>query len=175
MGKEIERKYLLFENGKDYSTDAIKVLWSGINELIADVNSNGVLIKQGYIPRELWNEVLEAASVQVNFKINEVRLRKYGDSFYLTIKSKGTLERGEIEKTVNKDLFNSYWHRTERMRILKKRLKKSYGNHTLEIDVYRDRDLVIAEVELKKTDAKITPVGLDITDADKYKNRRLAR
>ena len=51
------------------------------------------------------------------------------------------------------------------------------GNHIIEIDVYTDRDLIVAEVEVGKVEElkEILAIGRDISDDPGYKNRNLAK
>ena len=52
-----------------------------------------------------------------------------------------------------------------------------FEGHTAEIDVYTNRDLIVAEVEVPtlKDAEKLSPLGKDVTTDKKYKNRSLAK
>ena len=89
--------------------------------------------------------------------------------------------RLELEEPMPPDLFERLWPLTEGRRIRKRRHRVKDGDLTWEIDEFRDRDLVIAEVELPSPSAEITtPDWLrphlvrEVTDDPAYSNYRLA-
>ena len=62
-------------------------------------------------------------------------------------------------------------------RVKKVRGKITYWGHTLEIDVYLDRDLIVAEIEVRNLSdiANLIPLGKYITNYPTYKNKNLAK
>ena len=49
--------------------------------------------------------------------------------------------------------------------------------YTVEFDVYTDRDLIVAEIEVPSLDmlASLPVLGKDVTEDKRYKNKNLAR
>jgi adenylate cyclase len=108
----------------------------------------------------------------------EVRLRRYGDDLWLTIKGSGGLARVEEEFALDQGQFESLWPLTEGRRIEKTRRKLPDG---VEVDVYDGalEGLVVAEIEFASEDesAAFEPpewFGAEVTDDPRYKNRALA-
>lgn len=112
----------------------------------------------------------------------EVRLRRYGDQSFLTIKSSGNESRIEEEIEIGEDRFAALWPLTGDRRIQKRRYAIPIdGGLTIELDVYHGRlaGLLTAEVEFESpADAeRLTPppwFGREVTDDPRYKNKRLA-
>lgn len=110
----------------------------------------------------------------------EVRIRKKGKNFYLTVKSGGDLIRDEIEIELQEKQFNTLWPLTEEKRIVKKRYYIPYENHLIELDIYSDqlKGLIVGEVEFKseKQSEQFSPpdwFGEEITADKRYKNKNL--
>lgn len=168
MTQEIEKKYLIGENGVSYATaDAPRQLFS----------ARGKKIRQGYfLPQDLEKVCTELGHTP-SFKIGETRLRQQGLEFYLTFKGDGTLQRNEEEFPITQGFFQKYWPLTEGRRVEKTRISTPYRNYTAEIDIYQDRDLIIAEVEVPTLEEaeKLAPLGKDITEDKRYKNKNLAK
>lgn len=127
-------------------------------------------LAQGYVPGEA---ILE-------------RLRKKSDAsgtkYFRTVKLGRGIERIEIEEKITRALFAKLWPLTEGRRVEKRRYAIVEGDHTWEIDVFTDRDLVLCEVELSDKDERpATPEWLvpyvvrEVTDEDTYVNANLAR
>lgn len=168
MKQEIEKKYLLGENGVSYATDAApRNLYP----------CRGQKIRQGYLAPQDLEAIFAESGHKPGFEICEARLRQHGIDFYLTFKSDGTLQRTEEEHLISPSLFEKYWPRTEGRRIKKMRLRTSYGKYLVEIDFYTDRDLIIAEIEFPtRKEAEAHPLlGKDITEEAQYKNKNLSR
>ena len=57
------------------------------------------------------------------------------------------------------------------------RIKKSYKNYVIDFDVYMDRNLITAEIEVPNLEEadKLVPLGKDVTDDPKYKAINLAK
>jgi adenylate cyclase len=112
----------------------------------------------------------------------EVRVRRYGDQTFLTIKSGGDLARVEEEIEIEARRFDALWPLTEGRRLQKRRYAIPAGDGlTIELDVYHGSlsGLRVAEVEFDSADAAeaFAPprwFGRELTDDPRYKNKRLA-
>tara|TARA_Y100000310_G_scaffold190615_1_gene190618 strand:+ start:22298 stop:22831 length:534 start_codon:yes stop_codon:yes gene_type:complete len=177
MVKEIEKKYLLFKDDTDYTSTHFLGLYSSIDELVEDVNANGKPIKQGYLPIEVGQVLAGYVGLNVDFEAAEARLRDKGGELYFTLKGKGGLVRNEAECMLEPEVFGDYWGKTEGNRVEKIRLKIPYQGDPLEIDVYTDRRLIVAEIEVDSVmrAERINPIGRDITEDKSYKNKNLAK
>lgn len=150
---EIERKFLL----SDCPVQARAVAPS--------------LIEQGWLPGERIRERLRrrtAPDGQV--------------TFWRTIKLGDAAARIEIEEAADSALFDGLWPLTSARRVRKHRHVLPAGHRQWEIDVFLDRDLVLAEIELEHIDEPVDiPAWLapyvvrDVTDDPAYLNARLAR
>ncbi len=123
-------------------------------------------IEQGYLA--ITNEV-------------EVRVRRYGEQAFLTVKSGGDEVRIEEEIEIDARRFVALWPLTDNRRIQKRRYRIPDGDLTIELDVYHGRlsGLRVAEVEFDSSEAAagFRPpewLGRDVTGDPRYKNRRLA-
>lgn len=174
---EIERKYLIWEDGRGFNTEAFFELYPSISVLKTDIAKKGFLIRQGYLKNEVGLGLADKLKLRIDFDILETRLRKKDNKFYLTFKSKGGLTRSELETTISSGLFEELWDQTEGRRIQKIRLEIPCQKHTAEVDVYSDRDLIVIEVEVSSEEEaeKLMPLGKDITSDKAYKNRTLAK
>ncbi len=112
----------------------------------------------------------------------EVRIRRYGDQMFLTVKSGGGQVRLEEEFEIDPRRFRALWPVTEGRRIQKTRyLVPAPDGLTIELDVYHGQlaGLVTAEIEFETPDAAAAfsaPawLGRDVTDEPQYKNKQLA-
>lgn len=112
----------------------------------------------------------------------EVRIRRYGDRTFLTIKSGGDRVRLEEELEIDARRFGALWPLTEGRRIQKTRYRiPTPGGPTIELDIYHGQlaGLVTAEIEFDSPDAaaRFSPpawLGRDVTDEPRYKNKQLA-
>lgn len=148
---EIERKFLL---------DGVPTL---------DHEDSSAEIEQGYLPGERVIERIRRT--KTNGKEELVR----------TIKEGTGISRLEVEEPVPAELFARLWPLTEGRRIRKRRHRVKDGDLTWEIDEFRDRNLVVAEVELPSPSTEVTPpdwlrphVVREVTDDPAYTNYRLA-
>ncbi|MEZ6187130.1 MAG: adenylate cyclase, partial [Planctomycetota bacterium] len=98
-----------------------------------------------------------------------------------TIKRGLGLVREETERALTPAEFDALWPRTAGRRVLKTRHKVPDGAVTWEVDVFRDRDLVLAEVELESAEQQVTlPPWLaphvlrEVTEDPRYRNYALA-
>jgi len=112
----------------------------------------------------------------------EVRVRRYGDQSFLTVKSSGNESRIEEEIEIAGRRFDALWPLTDGRRVEKRRYAiPAPGGLTIELDVYHGRlsGLLTAEIEFESlADAtSFDPpgwLGPDVTDDPRYKNKRLA-
>jgi CYTH domain-containing protein len=111
----------------------------------------------------------------------EVRLRKMGQAYFLTVKSGKGIKRQEIETELNKEQFDILWPKTEGKRVEKRRVNISTENVIIELDIYHGNleSLKTAEVEFKaqeEADAfkPLSWFGKEITLDERYKNKNLA-
>ena len=197
MAKEIELKYLLWKDGKAYHTKTFSMLFGSLEKVKEHVSENGQNIFQGYLPIKRGLELAEKLEITVDFEPVEARLRLITHDIwdftrYFTLKSAGDVERTEIETIIPynhrpdcflpglcdcDDLFHKYRPLTEGKRINKRRAIFPFMGLNLEVDVYSDRDLIVAEIELPqfRKDEIIIPLGKNITNIKKYKNKNLAK
>jgi len=177
MAKEIERKYLLMEDGEEHFTDNLKILYPSLESLAEDVRKRGERIIQGYLPIESGLKLAESIGIHLDFTPAEVRLRDRAGVYLFTAKAGKGVERDEEERSVPFSIFQRYWNQTRGKRIGKTRLAMPYHGHAAEIDVYTDRDLIIAEIEVPSIEEaeRLLPLGKDVTLIEGYKNRYLAK
>jgi CHAD domain-containing protein/CYTH domain-containing protein len=148
---EIERKFLL---------DGVPAL---------DQPDSSTEIEQGYLPGERVVERIR-------------RVRADGKEKLLRTVKEGTgLTRLEVEESLPAEVFDRLWPLTEGRRIRKRRHHVKDGGLTWEIDEFRDRELVVAEVELPAASAEVTTpewlrphIVREVTDDPAYSNYRLA-
>lgn len=152
LGVEVERKYLLREVPERTST------------------VTPVEIEQGYLPGELIQERIRRVSDPA------------GVRWLRTLKNGIGLVRSEVEEPTTEAVFTAMWPLTEGRRVRKRRYRIPEGNFTWEIDVFADRDLVLAEVELESAEQQpALPVWLaphvvrEVTKEPEYLNVSLAR
>jgi CYTH domain-containing protein len=113
----------------------------------------------------------------------EIRVRRRGDSHYLTVKKGHGEVREEIEVDISGEQFEKLWPQTEGWRVEKRRhLIPLNGGLTAEMDVYSGRleGLVTVEVEFDSRDdssAFLPPkwFGTEVTGDVAYSNQQMAR
>jgi CHAD domain-containing protein/CYTH domain-containing protein len=150
--REIERKYLL----------------RGMPALPEGAVRTEII--QGYIPGERLNERVR-------------RVRRNGQStYYRTVKMGTGLNRMEVEEETTEAIFRRLWRLTRGKRVRKLRFRVEQGEFTWEIDQFRDRALVLAEIELPAEDTEVhvpdwlrDHVERDVTGESEYVNLNLAR
>ena len=127
-------------------------------------------IEQGYlaIPRS-------------NSRASEVRIRRTGREYMLTVKRGRGDTRDETEVPIAAASARRLWPLTAGARVRKVRYKIPYHGLKIELDVYRGRlrGLAVAEVEFPSVAAmkKFRPpdwFGREVTGKDAYSNSRLA-
>ena len=177
MPDEIEKKYLIREGAEECITDEFKLKFYSIDYIAREILKEGEKIRQGYLDLGKGSDLAKMLNIDIGFEIMEARLRDKAGKFYFTLKGDGTLSRSELEKEIDSGLFNEYWPETGGKRLEKCRLKKPYHEYEAEFDLYLDRNLIIAEVEVPSIEdaLKLLPLGKDVTDDKRYKNKNLAR
>ena len=150
--REIERKYLLRKLPR------------------AMPPATTMEIQQGYLPGTRLVERIRSMAAPD------------GTRYFRTVKLGVGLDRIEIEEESDGRVFKALWPLTTGRRVHKRRHRVETDGLAWEIDEYLDRKLVVAEVELESpSDAPPLPDWLtavmdrDVTDDDRYGNRRLAQ
>lgn len=112
---------------------------------------------------------------------NEVRIRKAGETYSMTVKSDGSLERKEFETEISESQFRTLYPASDGRRIEKTRYYIEYMGKTIELDVYHGSlsGLIVAEIEFSSTEQsnQFSPAewfGMEITEDKRYKNKSLA-
>ncbi len=151
-GMEIERKYLL----------------RGLPDAVQ--GTPPLEIRQGYLP---GTRLIE--------RLREVRSDGV-PTWYRTVKSGSGVRRVELEERTTREVFERVWPLTTGRRVEKRRYPVRQNGREWEIDVFTDRDLVLAEIELPSTDADVElPAWLaplvvrEVTEDPEYTNFKLAR
>lgn len=154
------------------------------------------LIDPDNLPNDLENYPhtnLTQGYLAVSSDGSEARIRSFGDGerFELTVKTAGTVIRGEQNIKISGEMFETLWPQTEGARVEKTRYyipftDSSNNQHTIELDVYAGHlsGLVTAEIEFsgRETEASVranafTPpkwFGEDVSENKYYKNPSLA-
>lgn len=122
---EIEHKYLL----------------SGVPPRIEGAPSK--TLRQGYLPGEVLVERVRHISTAE------------GDTYVRTVKAGTGVERIELEEECDAALFEALWALTGDCQIAKVRYLVPDGELTWEVDVFTDRELVLAEIEVPTVDTVV--------------------
>ena len=156
-GQEIERKYLL----------------RFVPETARD--SRWVDIAQGYLPGSKLQERIRRVSIHHGTGRKDLH-------FYRTVKLGEGVTRTEVEEETTEATFLAMWPLTKRRRLRKRRFEVDVDGLTWEIDEFRNRDLVLAEVELDSEDDEVTlpdwlapAVQREVTGEPEFLNVNLAR
>ena len=151
--REIERKFLLKR------MPAIRSLEFTVQE-----------IEQGYLPGDKLAERVR-------------RVKQDGAiRYYRTVKLGKGLSRVEVEEETTERIFRRLWPLTKGKRVRKRRYKVKEGGFTWEVDRFRDRRLVLCEVELPTEDTE-PPIPRwlrrelirDVTEEGEFANINLAK
>lgn len=128
-------------------------------------------IAQGYLPGARLQE-----------RVRRVRRRGERPRYYRTVKLGSGISRVEVEEEADEAIFRHLWRLTKGRRVRKLRYRVADGDLTWEIDRFRDRDLVLAEIELPAEDHEVAlpdwlrdHVVRDVTGEDEYVNINLAK
>jgi CYTH domain-containing protein len=156
-GLEIERKYLL--------------------RFLPDEARDGhrLDIAQGYIP-----------GAQLHERIRRVSIRhgtgRVEEHFYRTVKLGDGVARTEIEEETTATIFEAMWPLTKGHRLRKRRFRVEVEDRTWELDEFKNRELVLAEIELESEDEPVTfpdwlapAVQREVTTEPAFLNINLAR
>ena len=156
-GQEIERKYLL----------------RFVPEKARD--SRWVDIAQGYLPGSKLQERIRRVSVHHGSGRKDLH-------FYRTVKLGEGVTRTEVEEETTEAIFLAMWPLTRRRRLRKRRFEVDVDGLTWEIDEFKNRDLVLAEVELDSEDDDVTfpdwlapAIQREVTGEPEFLNVNLAR
>lgn len=171
-GFEIEKRFLLLTVEEDTSKSK-----NGL-EIYHEVLCNGVEIQQGYIhDMQRAKEILDELGIDLDFKPNTIRFRKYGNQYILTVKDRKETKKREVEWELSSKQFKTYWPETKGARVWKKRLIKKIKKRKVEIDAFLDRLLLIAEIEVSNESEmdNLPKLGMDITGNKKWTNKSLAK
>jgi len=110
-----------------------------------------------------------------------VRVRKEDDTYYLTYKGKGFLEREEYNLPLNRESYEHLIAKADGRIIKKKRYLIPYAKYTIELDVFEGElaPLIFAEVEFETKEEALafTPPEWfleDVTENKNYSNAYLA-
>ena len=151
--REIERKYLL----------------TGMPALPDDAIRTE--IAQGYLPGARLQE-----------RVRRVRRRGEPPRYYRTVKVGSGISRVELEEECDQPTFRRLWSLTKGRRVRKLRYRVADGDLTWEIDRFRDRKLVLAEIELPSEEHEAAlpdwlreHVVRDVTGEDEFVNINLAK
>ncbi|MEU4209492.1 CYTH domain-containing protein [Streptomyces sp. NPDC026206] len=112
----------------------------------------------------------------------EVRVRRVGDEYSLTVKKGSGLERQEFETSIDAAQFDALWPATEGCRVSKsRRLVPLPAGRTAHVDVFEGRlaGLVTVEVEFEDREEALAFVppawfGTEVTDDGRYANKELS-
>lgn len=118
----------------------------------------------------------------LRFKDTELRVRKKGNKYFLTVKEGESIkDRKEYETEITFEAYEILWPLTDSVRIHKIRYKIPDGVNTIELDIYKENleGLVTVEVEFNTHEELMdySPpqwFGREVSDEDGYKNRNLA-
>jgi CHAD domain-containing protein/CYTH domain-containing protein len=156
-GLEIERKYLL--------------------RFVPEAARDGryVDIAQGYVPGERLHERIRRVTTSTGNGHRDVR-------YYRTVKTGEGIARTELEEETTETVFETMWPLTRGHRLRKRRFAVDVDGRTWEIDEFRNRDLVLAEIELGSEDEDVVfpswlapAVQREVTTEPEFQNINLAR
>lgn len=127
----------------------------------------GVVVVQGYLPCET----------------GEMRVRRKGNTFFLTLKGDGGLTRDEWESEIPSWVFSSFWSRVT-SQLKKERFTLLFAGSVLEVDTMslEGKELALLECEFK-TEEEARKFQLpcwakgatEVTHDPRYKNKNLAK
>ena len=176
--KEIEKKFLLYKDNKFYVSERFIEIFGDFQLIRKKIESQGQLLQQGYLPPMTQSIAEYLLREVIPFTPSEMRVRsKGGKKFLFTAKGEGHLERNEYEVEITKNQFDLLWGFTVGNRIIKRRLDIEVLGQTVTFDMYKDRDLIVAEVEfnsVKEAEA-YQALGKDVTSESQFKNKNLAK
>lgn len=113
----------------------------------------------------------------------ELRLRRMGSKYYMTVKGGEGLARTEWERSIPRHVFEELWPQTEGRRIEKMRYFIPHGAYRIELDVFSGNNagLTMFEIEFSSVEEAARVVlpewaanAEDVTEVKDYKNKALA-
>ena len=111
-----------------------------------------------------------------------MRVRKEDDKYYMTYKGRGFLEREEYNLPLNKESYEHLVKKADGVIITKNRYLIPYGEHTIELDVFKGahEGLIIAEVEFETKEKALAfeaPdwFGDDVTEDPSFTNSYISK
>lgn len=111
-----------------------------------------------------------------------VRVRKEDDTYYLTYKGRGFIEREEYNLPLTEEAYLHLVAKSDGKIISKRRYLIPFNGYTIELDVFKEpfAPLVLAEVEFQtpeEANAFVPPAwfGRDVTSEPEYTNSYLSR
>lgn len=123
---------------------------------------------------------IEQGYMAIEDEGNTVRLRRKGDTYFLTVKSLGTLVREERETKITKEQFEALWKSTAGRRIVKERYEIPYRDWVIELDVFKGKleGLIMAEVEFESVEEamafqKLEWMERELTENTHFTNSQL--
>lgn len=177
---EIERKFLvnkeqfLAANLPAHQADVIcQGYWSADN--LPAFFKNMLAMLNGRIPQEEYNTIYNMGP-----KGLEMRVRQRNDDYFVTFKSRHNIEGGgvmEFEYPLEHEPAAFLLTATD-YRLSKVRHCLPLGEFVLEVDVFDDMELVLAEVEIPSMGTSLPAlpswVGEEVTGQHEYMNRTLS-
>ncbi len=111
-----------------------------------------------------------------------VRVRRYGDEFWLTCKGKGLLVREEFELSLSEEAYRHLLSKADGLVICKVRHRIPWNGYIIELDIFDGplAPLVLAEVEFAAEEEAMAFVppdwfGRDVTMEPEYSNSNLSK
>lgn len=114
-----------------------------------------------------------------------VRVRKDGDSYYLTYKGKGLMAREEYNLPLDQTSYEHLIAKADGIVLTKRRYQIPFSQdreYTIELDIFRGiyDGLILAEVEFESEEEarNFTPpqwFGRDVTFSGEFQNSRLSQ
>lgn len=137
-------------------------------------------LPKGTVEKLTPNNILQGY-IAVHEDKTEVRVRKYDDIYWQTIKSPGHLSRQEFEWQITEDQFQQLWPLTSGRNLEKNRFVIPHEDKLIELDVYAGNleGLIVAEVEfnsMAECESFIAPpwFAKEISGERQFKNFILA-
>jgi len=165
-----------------------------VDDIVRELAERGLRhteIERKYLLRRMPDEAQGAPSVEITqgwlpgTELRE-RLRRTksasGVRFFRAVKLGKGIRRVEIEEATTPELFRRLWPLTDGRRVTKRRYAVEHDGLVWEIDVFSDRKLVLAEVELRSEDIVPVPpewlaphIVREVTGESQYVNANLAK
>jgi adenylate cyclase len=127
------------------------------------------------------NEINQGYMEVSDSKNDEVRVRRKGNKYFLTIKRGEGVKREETEVEISAETYYNIWSLPTLSKVEKIRYDILNNEHLIELDIYKGKleGLVTAEVEFENIEASQSYnfpewFGKEVTDDKRYKNKNLA-